>query len=270
MSLEALDITWPPSKRADRTRAVKEHSCAASPDDPATEWQYGDAAIGFVMSGWFEYASEAQSLLAAPGAMILGNAGEPFSVKHIDTLGNRRLVVTFERELLENVANEAGVSSRFDAIALPPSQAAARMFGMMRALSRPGGEDMLYPLAHAALTAEQQRTPDQVSARDRQRVQNVVSHIEEHFGETCALRTLADIAGLSRFHFVRVFGAVVGQSPNQYLINTRMRAAADKLIATKTPIAQIAFDVGFNDISHFYACFRETFACTPRQWRLRG
>jgi AraC family transcriptional regulator len=269
MSLQAQDITWPPSRHAERTRTVHEHSCAASPSDPATEWQYDDAAIGFVMSGWFEYASEDKSLLAAPGAIILGNAGEPFSVRHVDTLGNRRLVVTFERALLENVANEAGVSSRFDAIALPPSQTAARMFALMRALSRPGGEDMLYPLAHAALTAQHQRTPDHVSARDRQRVQSAVSHIEEHFGETCALQTLADVAGLSRFHFVRMFGAVVGQSPNQYLINTRMRAAADRLIATKTPIAQIAFDVGFNDISHFYSCFRDTFSCTPRQWRMR-
>jgi AraC family transcriptional regulator len=269
MSLEALNITWPPS-RADRARPVNEHSCAADPNDPATEWMYDDAAIGFVMSGWFEYASEDQTLLAAPGSVILGNAGESFSVRHVDTLGNRRLVVTFERGLLEEVANEAGVSSRFDAIALPPSQTAARMFGFIRALSRPGGEDMLYPLAHTALTAPHQRAADRISARDRSRVQDAVSHIEAHFGEACALQTLADVAGLSRFHFVRMFGAVVGQSPNQYLINTRMRAASDRLLTTKAPIAQIAFDVGFNDISHFYSCFRDTFGCTPRQWRLRA
>lgn len=268
MSLEALHA-WPPS-RTDRTRSVGEDSCAADPNGPAAEWKYGDAAIGFVMSGWFEYASEDQMTLAAPGSVILGNAGEPFTVRHIDTLGNRRLVATFPRHLLEEVANDANVSPRFDAIALPPSQTATRMFGLIRALSCPGGQDMLYPLAHAALTARHARAPERVSARDRGRVHDAVSHIEDHFGEPCTLQTLADIAGLSRFHFVRMFGAVVGQSPNQYLINTRMRAASDRLLTTKTPIAQIAFEVGFNDISHFYSCFRETFACTPRQWRLRG
>lgn len=269
MSIEASHSAWPPS-RAGRTRGVNEDSCAADPAGPAAQWTYGDAAIGFVMSGWFEYASEDQTMLATPGSVILGNAGEPFSVRHVDTLGNRRLVVSFERDLLEDVANDAQVSPRFESIALPPSQTATRMFGMIRALSRPGGKDMLYPLAYAALTAKQTRAPERISARDRARVQSAVSHIETNFGEPCALQTLADIAGLSRFHFVRTFGAVVGQSPNQYLINTRMRAASDRLQTTTTPIAQIAFDVGFNDISHFYACFRETFSCTPRQWRLRA
>lgn len=268
MSLEALRTTWPPS-RADRTRAVNEDGCAADPGGPPAEWAYETAAVGFVVSGWFEYASEDQTTLATPGSVILGNAGAPFSVRHVDPHGNRRLVVSFEHSLLEEVANETGVSSRFETIALPPCQTATRMFGLIRALSRPGGEDMLYPLAQAALSAKHPRAQEAVSARDRRRVQNAVGHIETHFGEACTLQTLADIAGLSRFHFVRMFGAVVGQSPNQYLINTRMRAASDQLLTTATPIAQIAFDVGFNDISHFYACFRETFGCTPRQWRLR-
>lgn len=268
MSLDAFHATWPPS-HANRTRAVNEDRCAADPSGPAAAWAYETAAIGFVVSGWFEYSSEDKSTLATPGSVILGNAGEPFSVRHVDTLGNRRLVVSFAPELLEDVANEAGVSPRFESIALAPSQAATRMFGLISALSRPGGEDMLYPLAHAALTAREVRSAESISARDRRRVQNAVGHIEAHFGEACTLQTLADVAGLSRFHFVRMFGAVVGQSPNQYLINTRMRAASDRLLTTKTPIAQVAFDVGFNDISHFYSCFREAFGCTPRQWRLR-
>jgi len=269
MSLETSShATWSPSRR-DRARSASEDSCAADPNGPAAQWTYDDAAIGFVVSGWFEYASEDQTLLATPGSVILGNAGESFSVRHVDTLGNRRLVVSFKRDLLEEVANDAGLSPRFETIALPPSQPATRMFGLIRALSQPGGEDALYPLAHAALTARQPRAPERISARDRTRVQQAVSHIEAYFGDACTLQTLADIAGLSRFHFVRMFGAVVGQSPNQYLINTRMRAAADRLLSTQAPIAQIAFDVGFNDISHFYSCFRETFACTPRQWRLR-
>ncbi len=266
MSIEALHSAWSPS-RADRTRPVNEDSCAGDPAGLAAQWTYDDAAIGFVMSGWFEYASEDQTTLAAPGSVILGNAGEAFSVRHIDTLGNCRLVVTFKRDLLEEIANEAGVSPRFDAIALPPSQAATRIFAYIRALSKCGSEDIRYQLAHAALTAQQPRPPENLSARDRSRVQRAVSHIEANFGEPCSLQALADIAGLSRFHFVRMFGAVVGQTPNQYLINTRMRAASDRLMTTRTPIAQIAFEVGFNDISHFYSCFRDAFGCTPRQWR---
>lgn len=260
--------SWPPS-RVERARSVSEDRCAADPTGPAASWVYAEAAIGFVTSGWFEYASEDQSLLAAPGSVILGNAGEPFSVRHVDALGNRRLVVTFAPDLIEEVANEAGVAPRFGAVALPPGQTATRMFALMRALEK-RGEENLYALAHVALMAEQTPSPQRISARDRRRVQDAVRHIEANFDQPCSLQSLAELVGLSRFHFVRTFGAVVGQSPNQYLINTRMRSAADRLITTKTPIAQIAFDVGFNDISHFYACFRDAFGCTPRQWRRRG
>lgn len=267
MTLAETNATsWAPSRRA----GLCEDSCAADPTGPAATWLYKEASIGFVASGWFEYESEDARVLAAPGAIILGNAGEAFSVRHVDTLGNRRLVVSFTPDLIGEVANEAGVAPRFGAIALPPGQVPTRMFALMRALAKGGGEDMLYPLLHAALTAEAPSAPERISPRDRRRVQNAVRHIEANFDQPCSLQSLADMAGLSRFHFVRMFGAVVGQSPNQYLINTRMRAAADRLITTPTPIAQIAFDVGFNDISHFYSCFRETFGCTPRQWRLRA
>jgi AraC-like DNA-binding protein len=267
MSPAASAVHWPPSTA--RAGAVREDACAADPTAPAAEWIYDEAAIGFVTAGWFEYASEDRTVLAAPGSVILGNAHEPFSVRHVDRFGNRRLVVTFPAPLLADVANDAGVAPRFGAIALPPGEAATRMFALLRALEH-GGDDILYPLAHAALAAEQLSHQEPIRARDRRRIQHAVAYIEANFDQPCSLQSLADLAGLSRFHFVRVFGAVVGQSPNQYLINLRMRSAADRLIATKTPIAQIAFDVGFNDISHFYACFREAFGCTPRQWRLRG
>lgn len=251
-------------------RGIGEDRCSADPSAPAARWVYKEASIGFVTSGWFEYACGDQRVLAAPGSIILGNADEAFSVRHVDTLGNRRLVVALARDLLEGVANEAGIAPRFGAIALPPGQAATRMFALMRALEHSGCDDLLYPLAHTALTAQQQCAPEAIAARDRRRVQLAVGHIEANFHEPCTLDALADLAGLSRFHFVRMFTAVVGLSPKQYLINTRVRAAAERLIATNASIADIAFDIGFNDISHFYACFRQAFGCTPRQWRLRA
>ena len=262
MSLASTCATWRPA------RAVGEHGCSSDPAEPPAQWIYENAAIGFVLSGWFEYASEDACVLAAPGAVILGNAGEPFSVRHFDRLGNRRMVAVLKRELLEEVARECDLAPRFGAIALPPSRIATRLFSLMRAPSPDACEDALYSLAYAALTTRTPRAPERFDAAARCRVRAAVRHIEAHFDEPCTLQSLAALAGLSRFHFVRVFGAVVGQSPNQYLTNTRLRAAAERLRDAETPIVQVAFEVGFNDISHFYACFREAFGCTPRQWRM--
>jgi len=262
---------WPPPRAALGGRNVREDWCAADPALPPKGWIYQEASIGFVLSGWFEYHTEGASALAAPGAVVFGNAGECFNVRHLDAHGNTRLVVFLESALMDEVANACGLDApRFNAITLPPGRVATQLYALMRAAGRTGGDDMLYPLAQAALTAPKPPAPARVGSRDRQRVQAVVDHIDQHFGETCALDTLATRAGLSRCHFVRVFGAVVGQSPNQYLINRRMRAAAERLIATRTPIAQLALEVGFNDLSYFYSCFKGAFGCTPGQWRKRA
>ena len=65
----------------------------------------------------------------------------------------------------------------------------------------------------------------------------------------------------------RVFRAVVGDSPHQYLIGARLRAAADRLLDTCEPVTEIALGVGFNDLSHFHATFRRAFGVSPRAWR---
>ena len=75
------------------------------------------------------------------------------------------------------------------------------------------------------------------------------------------------MAQLSKFHFLRAFATEIGESPGRYVVAARLRAAADRLIASREPIASIALNVGFNDLSHFNATFRATFGTTPSAWR---
>jgi AraC-like DNA-binding protein len=95
----------------------------------------------------------------------------------------------------------------------------------------------------------------------------VVRHLDVAYAEPCGLETLAAMGQVSRFHFIRLFRAVTGESPRQYLIGARLRAAADRLTDTAEPITRIAFDIGFNDISHFNATFRRAFGLSPTAWR---
>ena len=67
-----------------------DQASAADPKAPPKDWVYDAPSIGFVLSGWFDYCVEGRSAFAAPGAVVLGNAGEQFSVRHHDTHGNRR------------------------------------------------------------------------------------------------------------------------------------------------------------------------------------
>ena len=102
------------------------------------------------------------------------------------------------------------------------------------------------------------------------RIAEVVCYVERHYAEPCSLRCLAGMAGLSRFHFLRLFRAATGVSPHQYIIALRLRAAADRLRSSADPVTSIALDVGFNDLSHFNLLFRRSFGVAPRQWRMHS
>jgi len=269
MTFQPKLTAWPPTPPS-RT-GVQEDRCAADPTAPLKDWIYKTPAIGFVLSGWFDYLAEGRAALAAPGAIVLGNAGEHFNVRHHDDTGNTRLVVLLKQTMLDDIANDAGLDApRFSTTTLAPGPDATRMYVWMRGIALGGdmAEDCEIALAQAALAAPTAQRSETVSAPLHKRALDAARYIEAHYAEPCGLATLADVANTSRYQLARAFSAMMGQSPIQYLINTRVRAAADVLRTTSTPITEVAFDVGFNDISHFYSCFKSALGVTPRQWRL--
>ncbi|HHK2695317.1 TPA: helix-turn-helix transcriptional regulator [Pseudomonas aeruginosa] len=81
------------------------------------------------------------------------------------------------------------------------------------------------------------------------------------------LQTLADLVGMSRFHFSRAFKASFGVPPHRYLISERMQVAAAKLQKTQDPITEIAMQVGFSSSGEFTRLFRQRMGCTPSEFR---
>jgi len=91
--------------------------------------------------------------------------------------------------------------------------------------------------------------------------------MEERFAEPCSLNDLASLAGLSPFHFLRVFRATTGLTPHQHLLRTRLRAAAISLARTEAPVTDIALAMGFEDLSNFTRTFRAEYGLSPVQYR---
>ena len=259
-----------PNHTAPARFELREESCHYDPGELARR-RYGRAAIGVVLSGWFEYKTEDKSFVLVPGAAVFGNEGESFACRHRDTIGNRRLVVRFHHAFLEDIANDCGLDdAQFHAMALPPGKSSSEMFAWMRRLASPGldHEEAAYALAALALRSERDgRAKVGLSSRDRERILSTIRYIETAYAEPCSLEQLAQSVKLSRYHFLRTFMAVTGQSPNQYVINTRLRVAADLLLTTTGSVSEIAFKVGFNDLSYFHARFRSVFGCSPRRFR---
>ena len=84
------------------------------------------------------------------------------------------------------------------------------------------------------------------------------------------LDTLAAIAAMSKFHFLRVFRRSIGMTPYQFLLGLRLRRAAGRLLASSAAVAAMAFESGFGDLSTFNATFRQCFGMSPSQFRRRG
>src|SRR5262249_48386426 len=82
-----------------------------------------------------------------------------------------------------------------------------------------------------------------------------------------SLPALAAMAGMSRFHLVRVFKQVVGLPPYAFITRARLRDAAVRIATTEEPIMKIALDAGFSDLSTFNARFKEQFSRSPRTLR---
>jgi len=81
------------------------------------------------------------------------------------------------------------------------------------------------------------------------------------------LETAAREFGLSPFHFLRLFARVLGVTPHQYLIRSRLRRAARLLADDTMPVTEIALDVGFGDLSNFVRTFHRAAAMSPRSFR---
>jgi AraC family transcriptional regulator len=99
------------------------------------------------------------------------------------------------------------------------------------------------------------------------KLRQVTDWMAEHVAEDFNLDQLAAQAGLSKFHFHRLFKSAVGVAPSRYHMNLRMDEAKRLLRETKTSIVAIALDVGYANPSHFAQLFRRETGLSPSDYR---
>jgi AraC-like DNA-binding protein len=107
----------------------------------------------------------------------------------------------------------------------------------------------------------------QAGPRDRRRALEAALWIDAHADQPIDLDGASRQSGVSPFHFLRVFASVIGITPHQYLIRARLRRAARLLSCDADTITDIAFAVGFGDLSNFVRTFRSATGISPRRFR---
>jgi AraC family transcriptional regulator len=99
------------------------------------------------------------------------------------------------------------------------------------------------------------------------RLARAIGYIHDHLADDLSLDIMAGEAAMSPFHFSRVFKAATGRSPLAYVIAERMRLAAVLLRTTRLPVAEIAYRVGYEDVSRFGEHFKREHGSTPASLR---
>jgi AraC family transcriptional regulator len=99
------------------------------------------------------------------------------------------------------------------------------------------------------------------------KLQRITEWMAEHIVEDFSLAQLAALAGLSKYHFHRLFKRAIGVSPSRYHTNLRMELARRLLRETKKPVVNVAFEVGYANPSHFARLFRQETGLCPRDYR---
>ena len=125
----------------------------------------------------------------------------------------------------------------------------------------------LFASRFVEVVSGRQQKPPRATARDRRRAVETALWIDAHSHRPIELEDAAEQAGLSPFHFLRLFSNVLGVSPHQYLVRSRLRHAARLLADDDRAITEVAYDVGFGDLSNFVRTFHRAAGVSPLRFR---
>jgi AraC-like DNA-binding protein len=234
--------------------------------------------IAAVTEGTFQYRSTSGAALLVPGALLLGNEGSCFECGHEHGTGDRCLAFHFAPDHWEAILAAVPGARRtaFAVPRLPPLPQFMNMLAAAEAARDEGDGGALEELALrlagavAATLAGGTRAAPSPSRRDQRRISDALRRIEAEAQERLALADLARDAAMSPYHFLRSFREVVGMTPHQFVLRTRLHRAAVRLRRSAEPISAIAFDAGFNDLSTFNRRFRRVMGMSPGAYRARG
>jgi AraC family transcriptional regulator len=247
---------------------VHEYHCRAHRGSPAFTEMHGDFTLALVKKGSFGYRTEGRRHELVAGALMFGATGREYVCSHEHASGDVCLSFAFSRALLDDLAG-AKIEDVWRVGALPPHEqimVLGARDGAFDELALELAGRVIELICDRPLTSPH-KEPLHV---DRRRAVRAAEMIEARYAEKLDLETLAQDAGLSAFHFLRLFSKVLGVSPHQYLLRTRLAAAARILLDDPDrSITDVAYDVGFGDVSSFVRTFHRAAGVSPKNYRGR-
>jgi AraC-like DNA-binding protein len=264
--------------------AVQDWRCDARPGEPSFVELHARSSVSYVRRGSFGYQSRGRSYELVTGSVLVGHRGDEYVCTHDHhDHGDECLSFQLAPELIAEL-DEAPERWRVGTIPPHPrlmvlgelaqSIADSGTAPALRGGASFGGGDIgldeiALTFAHRVVELASGRSPGAqvLVARDRRRAVEAALFIDAHAEQAIALEDAARFAGLSPFHFLRVFGRALGVTPHQYLVRSRLRRAARLLASDPRSVTDIALEVGFGDLSNFVRTFHRAAGVSPGAFR---
>lgn len=245
--------------------------CSAGPADVPFVEHHAGWNVSYVRRGTFGYRAEGRAFELVAGSLLVGREGDEFVCSHDHVEGGDEcLSFHFAPELAETIGGRSGIWRSGGVPPLPELMVLGEL-AQAAADGRNGlGLDETGLLLAGRLfevVSDRKRGPENARARDRRRAVEAALFLDQYAHEPIDLATTASEASLSPFHFLRLFSAVLGVTPHQYLIRSRLKRAARLLAEPERSITDIALDVGFADLSNFVRTFHRAAGVSPRAFR---
>jgi AraC family transcriptional regulator len=240
--------------------------CDAGPADRPFVEVHRRHSLSFVRRGSFGCRTLGRTHELVAGAVMVGRPGQEYVATHEHhACGDECLSVKLAPALAESIGRAVWNLAR-----IPPLPEVMVLGERAHAATDGVDEAALAFAARCAAIASGERTVGRISAKDRRRAVEAALWLEANATEPVSLEDAARAAGLSPFHFLRVFCAVVGTTPHQYLLRLRLGRAARLLSEENVAVTDVALDCGFADLSNFVRTFRRAAGVSPREFRRRA
>jgi AraC-like DNA-binding protein len=250
--------------------AVFDFRCDAGPDDTPFAEQHRCHSISFVRKGSFGCSSRGRSFDLVAGSVLVGHPGDEYVCTHDHVCGDECLAFFLDPEMVEAIGDRADVWQ----VGCAPPLPELMVLGELAQAAADGRSDLgLDEIGHVfasrfvEVVSGRTQKPVPAKARDRRRAVEAALWIEAHSHQPIDLEDAAAQAGISPFHFLRLFSSVLGVTPHQYLVRSRLRHAARLLAGDESSITDIAYDVGFGDLSNFVRTFHRAAGVSPLRFR---
>jgi len=250
--------------------SVSDFRCTAVPGEKPFVEQYRCHSISYVRKGSFGCQTRGRSFELVAGSVLVGHPGDEYVCTHDHVCGDECLSFFLAPELVEAIGDHTEVWRIGSAPPLPELM----VLGELAQAAADGRSDVgldevgqVFASRFVEVVSGRQREPVATAVRDRRRAVETALWIDSHSHQQIDLEQAAGQAGISPFHFLRLFSSVLGVTPHQYLVRSRLRHAARLLADNEISITDVAYDVGFGDLSNFVRTFHRAAGVTPRRFR---